>query len=50
MIETEETLTFRVVTIGDSSVAKTSITNRFLRDTFETDEPNTVAVLYDSFV
>jgi small GTP-binding protein len=50
MIEREETLKFRVVTIGDSSVGKTSIINRFLRDTFELDEPNTIGVLYDSFV
>jgi small GTP-binding protein len=49
-METEEKLTFRVVTIGDSSVGKTSIINRFLRDTFEPDEPNTIGVLYDSFV
>lgn len=46
----EEKVTFRAVTIGDSSVGKTCIINRFLRDTFDVDEPNTIGALYDSFV
>lgn len=50
MLVEEEKLTFRVVTIGDSSVGKTCIINRFLRDTFDVDEPNTIGALYDSFV
>jgi small GTP-binding protein len=50
MLNAEVKVTFRVVTIGDSSVGKTSIINRFLRDTFDTDEPGTIGVLYDSFL
>jgi small GTP-binding protein len=50
MLDSGEKLTFRVVAIGDSSVGKTSIINRFLRDTFEPEEPETIGVLYDSFV
>jgi Ras-related protein Rab-11B len=46
----EEKVAFRVVMIGDSSVGKTSIMSRFLRDTFDTDELSTIGVLYDSFV
>ena len=46
----EEKATFRVVTIGESSVGKTCIINRFLRNSFDVDEPNTIGALYDSFV
>jgi Ras-related protein Rab-6A len=46
----EEKVAFRVVMIGDSSVGKTSIISRFLRDTFDTEELSTIGVLYDSFV
>jgi small GTP-binding protein len=50
MLDSREKLAFRVVSIGDSSVGKTSIINRFLRDTFEPEEPETIGVLYDSFI
>ena len=46
----EEKVTYRVVAIGDSSVGKTCIINRFLRNTFDEEEPNTIGALYDSFV
>lgn len=47
--EGEEKIIFRVVTIGDSSVGKTCIIKRFLRNNFDMDEPNTVGAIYDSF-
>jgi small GTP-binding protein len=50
MLDSEEKLAFRVVAAGDSSVGKTSIINRFLRDTFETEEPQTIGVLCESFI
>jgi small GTP-binding protein len=50
MLDSGEKLTFRVVAIGDSSVGKTSIINRFLRGAFEPEEPETIGVLYDSFI
>jgi small GTP-binding protein len=50
MLDSPEKIAFRVVAIGNSSVGKTSIINRFLRDIFETEEPQTIGVLYDSFV
>jgi small GTP-binding protein len=49
MAEEEPKAIFRVVAIGDSSVGKTSIINRFLRDTFDLEEPNTIGAMYDSF-
>jgi small GTP-binding protein len=49
MLGTHEGLAFRVVAVGDASVGKTSLINRFLRDTFEIDEPGTIGALYDSF-
>lgn len=41
--------TFRAVTIGDSSVGKTSIINRFLRNSFDKSEPSTIGALYESY-
>jgi small GTP-binding protein len=49
MIAESEIETFRVVTIGDSSVGKTSIVNRFIHGQFRSDEPNTVGALYESY-
>ncbi|EAY19543.1 small GTP-binding protein, putative [Trichomonas vaginalis G3] len=40
--------TFRSVMIGDSAVGKTSIVNRFLRNSFDQSEPSTVGALYES--
>jgi small GTP-binding protein len=40
---------FRAVTMGDSSVGKTSIVNRFIRDRFNPVESNTVGAIYDSY-
>jgi small GTP-binding protein len=39
----------RVVLIGDSSVGKTAIVNRFLYDSFTTDQPNTIGVLHYTY-
>jgi small GTP-binding protein len=41
--------TFRTVTIGDSSVGKTSIVNQFIRRRFNPVEKNTIGALYDSY-
>lgn len=41
--------TFRAVTIGDSAVGKTSIINRFLRNSFDKSEPSTIGALYESY-
>jgi small GTP-binding protein len=49
MLIEEAKLTFRTVTIGDSSVGKTSIVNKFIRDRFNAAEMNTVGALYDCF-
>jgi small GTP-binding protein len=49
MLIEEAKLTFRTVTIGDSSVGKTSIVNKFIHDRFDSAEKNTVGALYDSF-
>ena len=48
MLIEDEKITFRVVTIGDSSVGKTSIINS-RKNEFNPAEPNTVGTLYDSF-
>jgi small GTP-binding protein len=42
-------LTFRAVTIGDSSVGKTSIVNKFIRERFDPGEANTIGALYDAY-
>jgi small GTP-binding protein len=47
-VEVDE-ITFRTVTIGDSSVGKTSIVNRFIHDRFREDEANTIGALYESY-
>lgn len=49
MLIEEEKITFRSVTIGDSSVGKTCIVNQFLQDKFDPAEPNTIGTLYESF-
>ena len=49
MLIEEEKITFRSVTIGDSSVGKTCIVNRFLQDKFDPAEQNTIGTLYESF-
>jgi small GTP-binding protein len=49
MLIEEDKLTFRTVTIGDSSVGKTSIVNKFIRDRFDPTEKNTIGALYDSY-
>jgi small GTP-binding protein len=45
----QEKATFRTVMIGDASVGKTSILNKFLRDAFDPHELNTIGAFYDSF-
>ena len=49
MLVEDDVITFRTVTIGDSSVGKTSIVNKFVRDRFNPNEQNTIGALYDSF-
>jgi small GTP-binding protein len=49
MLVEEDRVTFRVVLVGDSSVGKTSIINRFIHDRFNPSEPNTIGALYDSY-
>lgn len=49
MLVEDEKITYRVVTIGSSSVGKTSIINRFLHERFNEQEQNTVGALYESF-
>ena len=44
------TTTFRAVTIGESSVGKTCLVNRFIRDKFNNAEANTVGAIYDTYV
>jgi small GTP-binding protein len=46
---TEET-TFKFILVGDSSVGKTAICKRFCQGQFDQDEPQTVAVEFDSKV
>jgi small GTP-binding protein len=49
MLVEEERRTFRTVTIGDSSVGKTSLVNRFIRNRFDLHERNTIGALYDCY-
>lgn len=49
MIVDDHTATYRAVTIGESSVGKTCIVNRFIRGTFNLTEPNTVGATYDTY-
>jgi len=41
---------FRVVTIGDASVGKTSITNRLIEDNFNPFEPSTIGANYQPYI
>ena len=45
----EKTTTFRAVTIGESSVGKTCLVNRFIRNRFNIAEANTVGAIYDTY-
>jgi small GTP-binding protein len=45
----DDQATFRTVTIGDSSVGKTSIVNQFIRHRFNSAEKNTIGALYDCY-
>ncbi|OHT09483.1 Ras family protein [Tritrichomonas foetus] len=49
MLIEDDKITFRTVTIGDSCVGKTCIINRFIRDSFNPEQRNTVGSLFDSF-
>jgi small GTP-binding protein len=49
MLVEEDRVTFRAVLVGDSSVGKTSILNRFVNNRFNPSEPNTVGALYESY-
>ena len=41
---------FRAVTIGDTSVGKTSITNRLIENTFNQYEPSTIGANYQPYI
>ena len=43
------THSFRAVVIGESSVGKTCIVNRFIRNKFNSAEANTVGAIYETF-
>jgi small GTP-binding protein len=49
VLRDDDRVTFRTVTIGDSSVGKTSIVSRFIRDRFDPNEKNTIGALYDAY-
>ncbi|KAH0795235.1 Ras family protein [Histomonas meleagridis] len=50
MLVDDDKVTFRVVTIGDSSVGKTCIANRFLKDFFDSNQTTTIGAAIDSFI
>ena len=45
----EGKLMFRVVLIGDSSVGKTCLVNRFIHSEFNANEANTIGAMYDTY-
>ena len=47
MLLEDSKITFRTVTIGDSSVGKTCIINRFLKSTFDSNQTNTIGSLFE---
>ncbi|KAH0792600.1 small GTP-binding protein [Histomonas meleagridis] len=49
MLVEDGKITFRVVTIGDSSVGKTCIINRFINNKYDSSQPNTVGAAMESF-
>jgi small GTP-binding protein len=49
MLVEDERRSFRTVTIGDSSVGKTSLVNKFIRNRFDPHEKNTIGALYDCY-
>ena len=49
MLVEDGKITFRVVTIGDSSVGKTCILNRFLHDKFDVNQTNTVGAQLNNY-
>ena len=49
MIVSDDELAFRVVLIGDSSVGKTCIVNRFVNNQFREDELNTIGAMYENY-
>jgi small GTP-binding protein len=49
MLIDEGTLVFRVVLIGDSSVGKTCIVNRFRHNNFNSSEQNTIGASYETY-
>lgn len=40
---------YRVIIIGDTSVGKTCIINKFIRGTFDPEETSTIGAFYDSY-
>ena len=48
-MQASDSTTFRAVTIGESSVGKTCLVNRFIRNKFNNAEANTVGAIYDTY-
>ena len=49
MLLEDSKITFRTVTIGDSSVGKTCIVNRFISDNFDPNQTNTIGALFKTY-
>jgi small GTP-binding protein len=49
MLIDDGTIVFRVVLIGESSVGKTSLVNRFRHSTFNSNEQNTIGASYETW-
>ena len=49
MLLEDSKITFRTVTIGDSSVGKTCIVNRFISDNFNPNQTNTIGALFKTY-
>jgi small GTP-binding protein len=49
MLLAGDSLVFRVVLVGDSSVGKTSIVNSFLHKSFNGSEPTTIGAAHESY-
>ncbi|KAK8886707.1 hypothetical protein M9Y10_042174 [Tritrichomonas musculus] len=49
MLLEDSKITFRTVTIGDSSVGKTCIVNRFISDNFDPNQTNTIGSLFKTY-
>lgn len=48
-MQADNSTVFRAVTIGESSVGKTCLVNRFIRNKFNVAEANTVGAIYETY-